>query len=217
MEIASQLYRDLVRPPFPAPVFHTGLRPATGQLMMSPVHVGDVADAFLADEAERRKRAIPAGTEVEGRLTLTDLDFTLTGTADRIDRDTTGMLYIYDYKTGSIPSEKQQKAYDKQLLFEAVMAEAGALKGLAPASVSEVAYIGLGAIPKFARIAVGPELIEDARAGLHELIRAYQNRDQGYTARRIVANQAFEGDYDHLSRYGEWDHTMQAVAEREGE
>lgn len=48
MEIATQLYRDLVRPPFPAPAFHTGWRPASGQLMMSPVHVEDVADAFMA-------------------------------------------------------------------------------------------------------------------------------------------------------------------------
>lgn len=48
MEIATQLYRDLVRPPLPAPAFHTGLRPATGQLMMSPVWIGDVADAFVA-------------------------------------------------------------------------------------------------------------------------------------------------------------------------
>jgi uncharacterized protein YbjT (DUF2867 family) len=48
MEIATQLYRDLVRPQLPAPAFHAGLRPATGQLMMSPAWIGDVADAFVA-------------------------------------------------------------------------------------------------------------------------------------------------------------------------
>ncbi len=48
MEIGTQLYRDLVKPPLPAVGFHTGLKPAEGQLLMSPVHVRDVAGAFVA-------------------------------------------------------------------------------------------------------------------------------------------------------------------------
>ncbi len=179
--------------------------------------LGRVADTFLQGEVDRRDRATPTKTEVRGRLPLPQLDFTLTGTADRIDRDAAGALYIYDYKTGSVPSEKQQKAYDKQLLLEAVMAEAGAFDGLAPAKVAEVAYIGLGGTPKFARIAVGPELIEETRDGLTELIEAYQSRMQGYTARRIVESQSFGGDFDHLSRFGEWDHTMRAEPQEVGE
>jgi len=54
MEIATQLYRDLVRPPLPAVAFHRGLSPAGGAVLMSPVHARDVADAFaaaLGDEA----------------------------------------------------------------------------------------------------------------------------------------------------------------------
>ena len=47
MEIATQLYADLVRPPVPAAGFHTGWSPARGPVMMSPVHVEDVADAFV--------------------------------------------------------------------------------------------------------------------------------------------------------------------------
>ncbi len=47
MEIGTQLYHDLVRPPLPAVAFHAGLRPAEGQLFMSPVFVRDVADAFV--------------------------------------------------------------------------------------------------------------------------------------------------------------------------
>ncbi len=46
MEFASQLLRDMVRPPIPAVGFFSGLSPAQGQVMMSPVHVSDVADAF---------------------------------------------------------------------------------------------------------------------------------------------------------------------------
>jgi uncharacterized protein YbjT (DUF2867 family) len=43
MEIATQLYREVVRPPLPAPGFMT----TAGHVRMSPVHVADVADAFV--------------------------------------------------------------------------------------------------------------------------------------------------------------------------
>ena len=45
MEIATQLYQDMVDVPYPAIGFFTGLRPSTGAVMMSPVHVEDVAAA----------------------------------------------------------------------------------------------------------------------------------------------------------------------------
>lgn len=47
MEIATQLYQDMVRPPIPAVGFFTGWRPAHGQVMMTPVHAADVAEAFV--------------------------------------------------------------------------------------------------------------------------------------------------------------------------
>lgn len=47
MEFATQLYRDMIAPPIPAVGFFKGLRPATGGLLMSPVHVLDVAAAFV--------------------------------------------------------------------------------------------------------------------------------------------------------------------------
>ena len=47
MEIATQLHRDMVRPPVPAVGFYRGLRPGGGALMMSPIFVEDVAAAFL--------------------------------------------------------------------------------------------------------------------------------------------------------------------------
>lgn len=47
MEIATQLYRDMIRVPLPAVRFHTGLNPVRDDVMMSPVHARDVADAFV--------------------------------------------------------------------------------------------------------------------------------------------------------------------------
>lgn len=48
MEFATQLCRDMVDMPLPAVAFFSGLSPAEGAVVMSPVHVEDVADAFAA-------------------------------------------------------------------------------------------------------------------------------------------------------------------------
>jgi uncharacterized protein YbjT (DUF2867 family) len=47
-EIASRLLREMVRPAVPAIAFHTGWRPDLRTVHMSPVHVRDVAAAFVA-------------------------------------------------------------------------------------------------------------------------------------------------------------------------
>jgi NADH dehydrogenase len=67
MEFATQLYRDMVRMPLPAVGFHTGLSPAGGEVLMSPVHVRDVADAFvnaLADDSTIGGCYVLGGPEV---------------------------------------------------------------------------------------------------------------------------------------------------------
>ena len=51
---------------------------------------------------------------------------------------------------------------------------------------------------------------------LHKLIGSYLTPSQGYTARRAMFETAFPGDYDHLSRLGEWDMTDAAVPEDVG-
>jgi len=48
MEFASQLCQDIVRTPLPAPLFFNGIDPrSAGQFQLSPVHVMDVAKAFV--------------------------------------------------------------------------------------------------------------------------------------------------------------------------
>ena len=67
MEFATQLYEEMVRVPMPAVGFHTGLSPAHGEVVMSPVHVRDVADAFvnaLADDSTIGKSFVLGGPEV---------------------------------------------------------------------------------------------------------------------------------------------------------
>jgi NADH dehydrogenase len=57
----------MVRMPLPAVGFHTGLSPAGGEVLMSPVHVRDVADAFvnaLADDSTIGECYVLGGPEV---------------------------------------------------------------------------------------------------------------------------------------------------------
>jgi len=48
MEFATQLFNDMIRPPIPAVGFFTGRDPEKGAIVMSPVHIDDVASAFVA-------------------------------------------------------------------------------------------------------------------------------------------------------------------------
>ena len=48
MEIGTQLFRDMVRPPIPAVDFFTMFGSLRGPVCMSPVHVKDVAEAFVS-------------------------------------------------------------------------------------------------------------------------------------------------------------------------
>lgn len=48
MEFATQLRNDMVNMPMPAVGFYSGLKPSSNPVLMSPVHVQDVASAFVA-------------------------------------------------------------------------------------------------------------------------------------------------------------------------
>ncbi len=67
MEFATQLYRDMIRPPLPAVGFFAGRDPTKGAILMSPVHIEDVASAFvkaLEDDATIGKTYELGGPEV---------------------------------------------------------------------------------------------------------------------------------------------------------
>jgi len=177
--------------------------PATNRLWQA--RLARVAEAFVASEHRRREIARPFAYERRGQITLDSPRFTLVGEADRIDRTADGRLIIYDYKTGSVPSKLQVELFDKQLLLEAAMAEAGAFEGIDPAPVSSVAYIGISAPDKDRTIAIDDDRIARTWDGLRRLIAAYQSDQLGYTARARMERRTDPSDYDHLSRRGEWD------------
>ena len=52
MEFATQLFQDMVEKPIPAVGFFSGMSPTSGSVLMSPVHVEDVARAFVSSLAD---------------------------------------------------------------------------------------------------------------------------------------------------------------------
>jgi double-strand break repair protein AddB len=163
------------------------------------------ADAFLLREAGSDGQ--PILIETRGGIALTALGFHLTARPDRIDAYPDGSLHILDYKTGTPPTAKEQKHFDKQLLLEAAMAERGAFGMIGARHVARISYIGLNAAAKVESTEITPELLARVWGDLHRLVGQYLSPGQGYAARRAVFKTRFPGDYDHLARFGEWDMT----------
>lgn len=67
-EFCTQLKKDLINLPFPAPLFHEGLLPFNaGSFTMSPIHVKTVADIFVSsiDKDNHYSETIELGGETE--------------------------------------------------------------------------------------------------------------------------------------------------------
>ncbi|MEM6588970.1 MAG: double-strand break repair protein AddB [Pseudomonadota bacterium] len=163
------------------------------------------AEDFVEGEAARRELAQPSLLETRGKSELTDLGFTLTAEADRIDIDAQGQFHIYDYKTGTPPTRDVQKNFDKQLLLEAAIAERDGFGDLPPAPVARAVFIGLGSGKREEPAPIDTETPDIVWDGFHRLISVYLSEKQGFTSRRAPQKTQHDGDYDHLARFGEWD------------
>lgn len=201
MEIADRVMTDLV--PWPA------------ARTIWLARMARIADWFIETEQARMASATPVAFEADARgvLELPDLGFTLRGIADRIDQNASGEIQIYDYKTGKPPTDKQQKHFDKQLLIEAAMVEEGAFKKIGVAPVSRATFIGLGNPPVEVDAPLEDEPPREVLENLRKLITAYLDPAQGFTSRRMMEKVVFDGEFDHLARYGEWDDSDPALPE----
>lgn len=165
---------------------------------------------YLAQEADFREIASPWVVEEDKTWEVPGLSLTLRGKADRIDRTPDGRVAIYDYKTGSVPTEDEAKHFNKQLMLEGLMARGGAFADR-PLEIARLAYVGLGTKPDLRDEPVDAAALDAVLGGLHTLILHYRQRLVGFPSRRAIAQTRFEGTYDHLARLGEWDETMDAV------
>lgn len=187
--------------------------PAARALWLS--RLNRAADFFLSVEAALGGE--PVVIEKQGEVALTGLPFRLTAKPDRIDALRDGRVHIFDYKTGTPPSPTQQKLFDKQLMLEAAMVTRGAFLGLdGPREVAGITYIGLGSSPKELTSNPDKAMLGKVWEELHALIGEYLSPARGYAARRAMFGERFPGDYDHLSRFGEWEMTDMPVPEDVG-
>ncbi|MBT8412560.1 MAG: double-strand break repair protein AddB [Octadecabacter sp.] len=168
---------------------------------------------FLLEETQRRASAVNFGTELWGESPLDTQRFTLTAKADRIDLNEDNEALIYDYKTGTVPSVKEQVHFDKQLLLEAAMVERGAFAALGAVRTKDAVYIGLGSQLKNVHAPLQDTPPQEVWSRFEGLIAKWMTHETGYTSRRSNASTRFAGNFDHLARYGEWDETHDAVPE----
>jgi ATP-dependent helicase/nuclease subunit B len=172
------------------------------------------ADTFLADDALHGGR--PVLLEERRGIDLPDRGLRLTAQPDRIDVLPDGRLRIIDYKTGVLPTEKQQKVYDVQLLLEACMAVRGAFGEHLPEDVASIAYVGLGSDRRIVSTIITKDILDRMWDDLHRLLACYADPAQGYASRRALVRENDVGNFDHLARYGEWGMTDLAVPQDVG-
>ncbi len=171
-----------------------------------------IAAWFIALERQRRPIITPLATEVSGMLELPGPAgvFRLTCKADRIDRDNqTQGLVLIDYKTGVLPSDNAiELGFAPQLPLEAAIAEAGGFQGILAGAVTQIAFWKLsGNTPAGEeRLVKGDVAIlsANARAGLEELIRTFDDPATPYHSCPRPSAAPRYTDYGHLARVQEW-------------
>ena len=119
-------------------------------------------------------------------MLLPELQFTLSAIVDRIDISQEAGLYIYDYKTGAVPTPDQQKVFDKQLYLLAAIAQQGGFENLQPGEVAEAAFIGLGAAKKYQAAPFDKEPLAQDWEKFKHLIASYQSEETGFQERRAL-------------------------------
>ncbi len=172
------------------------------------------ANWLITGEIQRRTGTEQIAREVEGSYQVPDTNFVLVGKADRIDRYVEGGLVIYDYKTGTPPSAREVQNFDRQLVLEAVMAEAGAFTDVMPENVRHVTHIGVGRTPKESTTSlVGENETVTVSGQISTLLSQTLEPAFGFVSGRAVESRRFEGAYDHLARFGEWEPSQPANPE----
>ncbi len=170
--------------------------------------------AWLAHQEKNFEKDLSSiNTESTGRLAfeINGDDYVLTARADRIDIMQNGTVRLIDYKTGSPPTIKEvQTGLSPQLTLESALLLHGAFAPLSPKSIAEALYIQIGGsrIGMKIRSAAGDmnigELANAHLARFKILLGVYSSKDVPYLPRLIANKDDSEVDFDHLSRYLEW-------------
>lgn len=177
----------------------------------------EIAKDFIAAEEVRQLNSPTSRTEIQGRFEFSEIPMTLTGYADRIDILPEGGVHIVDYKSGTVPTKRQQLYFDKQLLIEAAMIENGAFSDIPPTSEIRAYYVGIGAKYTEVDAPIAEETPAQTWERLRKLLITYRDENKGYTARRAAEYEGDYDDYDGISRFGEWDITDDVYPQKVGQ
>jgi ATP-dependent helicase/nuclease subunit B len=165
-----------------------------------------VARWWWQTESVTRPQRAPHVIEERGTYTWPEWPggpFTLHAKADRIDTSPEGAVVI-DYKTGAVPSKKDvQAGLAAQLSLEALLVLRGGFDINASQGIS-TEYWRLAGTATQCEVKPMPVLTEEAEAGLHRLVAAFNNIATPYMATPITAQRPRYDDYDHLARTAEW-------------
>lgn len=170
----------------------------------------DEAFDWLADwDANRRIAGRPAIVEGKGEWTFTvdNREYKLGARADRIDLLNDGGAFIIDYKTGTPPPTKRQsQKFSPQLPLTGLIVMHGGFEALGPTPVQGFEYVRV--ISRSGKKgddsgASGDDcaaMIEEADAGLRELMRHFNDPQTPYPSQPRPQYVDDYGDYDHLAR-----------------
>lgn len=149
-----------------------------------------------AQEAQRRGR-VESEVPMEQAVATAHGAITLHGRIDRLEG-----AVVVDYKTGKPPSARDiEQGKALQLLAYAL------LLGEQGATVESLEYWGLPAGKREGRVeqfAWTPDKAADMTAKLHRLLDEFMDPTRALLARPISGTDAFDNDYDGISRYDEW-------------
>ncbi|MGV6802235.1 MAG: double-strand break repair protein AddB [bacterium] len=151
-------------------------------------------------------------TDGQWHLPIEDKYFTLTARADRIDLNNDDMASIIDYKTGTLPTSKQEKLFSPQLLLTAMILEQNGFADFQGKQVSSIKYTKITARSKTRSTTnesqmQGEELKEALAETMPRFTKLLYNYDDPATPypsqpRPFLIDEY--GEYDHLARRDEW-------------
>lgn len=183
-------------------------RPAIGAIWTPRLR--RIGERVVALEAQARPVLTRSLAELKGKLLLARPggELRLDARADRLDLRTDGTLRLVDYKTGTVPSERDvASGTAPQLPLEALIAARGGFDALPAASVEAMEYWRLTggfevAEVKALKLDIA-DAVERAEASLEALADRFLFGDAPFLAHPHPRRRA-AADYRHLSRAAEW-------------
>jgi ATP-dependent helicase/nuclease subunit B len=173
-----------------------------------------IAKWFAENEPQRREGKLKILSEVSGEYKIGE--FTLYARADRIEIDNDGNIAIIDYKTGTVPTQKDiELGFSPQMTLEGLIASKGGFSTnldsrsqIPDSPISELSHWKLSGSeeavkgePVKGQIA---ELITEAEAGVNQLINIFTNVNTPYLPCPNPDKALGYNDYEHLERVKEW-------------